>query len=76
MCYMCEENNGEYEHCQDCGVAICFDAKRGDDWPAEAGVTSSGDLYCMRHAVQNDRQEEEDEEQDEEWGWMPGPWDN
>jgi len=74
MCYMCEENDDEYVCCQDCGLAICFDAKPGDDYPAPAGVTASGDLFCLRHAAQYDREAEE--EMDEEWGWMPGPWDD
>lgn len=74
MCNLCEENDGEYVSCQDCGVAICFDAPPGQDWPAQAGVTSGGDLFCMYHAAKYDREEEE--YIDEEWGWMPGPWDD
>lgn len=65
MCYMCEENNGEYEHCQDCGIAICFDAPEGSGYPEPAGVTESGDLFCLRHAMQYDREEEEQEEWDD-----------
>jgi hypothetical protein len=74
MCYMCEENGGEPEYCVDCGVAICFDSTDENAWPEPAGVTSSGDLYCLRHASRYD--EEAEREAEEEWGWMPGPWDD
>lgn len=73
MCYMCEENNGEMESCQECGIMICFDVEVEDDVIAPAGVTASGDLFCRRHAAQYDREEEEQD--DEYMGWNPGPWD-
>lgn len=59
MCYLCDENNGDYVSCQDCGVAICFDAQPGDEYPEPAGVTASGDLFCLRHAIQYDEEAEE-----------------
>lgn len=59
MCYMCDENGGEPEYCQDCGVAICFDATDPHGWPEPAGVTASGDLFCLHHANEYDQAEEE-----------------
>jgi len=46
MCDMCDENEGDFESCQDCGKLICFDVEVGDDVLRPAYVTSSGDLFC------------------------------
>jgi hypothetical protein len=59
MCFMCEENNGEPIGCQDCGVMICLDIEEGDDVLQPAGVTSSGDVYCLFHAMKNEEAAEE-----------------
>jgi len=61
MCYLCDENNGEMEGCQDCGKLICFDIKQGDSIIAPAYVTASGDLYCNRCGKQYDEAEEQEE---------------
>lgn len=72
MCYMCDENGGEPECCQDCGVAICFDATDNHGWPEPAGVTTSGDLFCLRHAIEYDEAEEAELERDPA-NWIPLP---
>lgn len=80
MCYMCEENNGEMEGCQDCGSMICFDIRRGggDDVMSRAYVTNEGDLMCERCGSRYDRAAEkwDDVEGDEYDGWdnYPEDW--
>ena len=68
MCYMCEalrdSDSDQYEYCQDCGVAICFDAVSNSEWPEPAGVTAGGDLYCLRHAIKYDAAKEQGIEDD------------
>ncbi len=59
---MCKELCAEFEEmqsCPDCGKLICFDAGEVDDVIVRAAATSSGDLYCFRHAAEHDRAEEE-----------------
>jgi hypothetical protein len=49
MCQLCTENeHGNYEHCDDCGVLICFDADAGDDTLRPAYITNGADLLCDR----------------------------
>lgn len=49
MCLMCEDNGGEFIYCPDCGLPICFDGDPDGDYPALAGATEAGDVYCMYH---------------------------
>lgn len=46
MCWLCNNNDGELQGCQDCGRLICFDVEAVDDTVRRAFVTSSGDLFC------------------------------
>ena len=76
MCYLCDENDGEYTSCQDCGRMICFDQKPNNiDVIDRAYVTASGDLYCYRCGSQYDQEEEDaaDEEYDG-WDYYPNNW--
>lgn len=59
MCYLCDENDGDMESCQDCGRLICFDLQSSDDVVAPAYVTSSGDLFCKPCGSAHDRAMEE-----------------
>lgn len=61
MCYLCENNGGEYQGCQDCGRLICFDIKQGDDVIAPAYVTESGDLFCDSCGREYDSEANRDE---------------
>jgi hypothetical protein len=64
MCELCDESDdGSIQSCQDCGKLICFDVEGpGDDIIGPAGVTSSGDLYCLRCATRHDEAEESEED--------------
>ena len=65
MCQLCEQNDGEYQSCQDCGRLICFDENPDSiDVIDRAYVTSGGDLFCTRCGSGHDRAEEEAEQED------------
>lgn len=69
MCELCDQNDGEYMSCQDCGRMICYDVTSSDfDVIDRAYVTASGDLFCARCGSRYDQAEEEayDDEYD---GW-------
>lgn len=51
MCSICPA------YCVDCGIDICFDVKRRDDFAAPAYVTESGDLRCSGCGREIDEEE-------------------
>jgi len=58
MCSLCDIT-GDYQSCQDCGRAICFDVEADSvDVLDRAYVTSSGDLFCTRCGSKYDAAEE------------------
>lgn len=75
MCDWCEENNGEPDSCQNCGVLICWDIKGFDDVMSEPYVTNYGDVYCLRCGRQEQQEiDEQEEEEAEEYGWFDYPF--
>lgn len=62
MCYLCDENDGAPQGCQDCGRLICFDVEAADDVMRRAFVTSSGDLYCDICGREHERSEEAEDD--------------
>lgn len=57
MCWLCDDNDGEYVGCQDCGRLLCEDFGE-DDVASRPYVTASGDLFCARCGRQYDEAEE------------------
>lgn len=53
MCEICPAS------CQECGIEVCFDIDRRDDFIAPAYVTGGGDLYCSRCGREIDEEEED-----------------
>lgn len=71
MCWLCDENDGQMEACQDCGTLICFDQVGGDDVIGRAYITESGDLFCSRCGAGYD---EVDDEDDDPYDFYPAAW--
>lgn len=74
MCWLCDENDGDYVHCQDCGRLICEDFGGSDDVVDRPYVTASGDLFCARCGRGHDEREEAMDD-DLDFGWeYPAAW--